>query len=240
MKTLAIVGAGPGLGLSIAKTFGQHDFRVALIARNQEKLDTYVQQLRELHIEAAAFPAEIFHTPQLEAALTSVKETFGPVDVLEYSPVSSPTEVAPVVDVTPENALLQFRHQVLGAVTSVRAVLPDMRAQGSGALFFTTGTSAITPNPFFGNVGIAMSGLRNYAYSLNQALAPSGIYVGTLSIGIFITKGDPEKDPDLIAARIYEMCEKRDHVEETFPSGIAQASPDVNEQLTEIVELQKN
>ena len=238
MKTLAIVGAGPGLGLSIAKTFGQHDFRVALIARNQEKLETYVQQLRELHIEAAAFPADLLHASQLEAALTSVKETFGPVDVLEYSPIPSPTELAPVVDVTPENALLQFRHQVLGAVTSVRAVLPDMLARGSGALFFTTGLSAVTPNPFFGNVGIAMSGLRNYAYSLNQALAPSGIYAGTLSIGIFMTKGDPEKDPDLVAARIYQMCEQRDHVEETFPRDLAQATTDVGK-LAEMVESQK-
>src|SRR5690242_16634783 len=103
MKTLAIVGAGPLLGLSIAKTFGQHDFRVALIARNQEKLDTYVQELHELHIEAAAFPADLLQAPQLEAALISVKETFGPVDVLEYSPVPSLTELASVLDVTPEN-----------------------------------------------------------------------------------------------------------------------------------------
>ena len=239
MKTLAIVGAGPGLGLSIAKTFGQHDFRVALIARNQEKLDTYVQQLRELHIEAAAFPADVSNALQLEAALTSVTEAFGPVDVLEYSPVPSTTEVAPVLDVTPENALLQFRYQVLGAITSVRAVLPDMLARGNGALFFTTGLSAITPMPFLGNAGIAMSGLRNYVYSLNAALAPKGIYAGTLSIGTLITKGDPEKDPDIIAVRIYEMCKKRDHVEETFPSGIMQASPDVNEQLTKMVESQK-
>ena len=53
MKTLAIVGAGPGLGLSLAKTFGQQDYRIALIARSQEKLDSYVQQLQDLHIEAA-------------------------------------------------------------------------------------------------------------------------------------------------------------------------------------------
>jgi NAD(P)-dependent dehydrogenase (short-subunit alcohol dehydrogenase family) len=128
---------------------------------------------------------------------------------------------------------------VLGAIASVRAVLPDMLTRGSGALFFTSGLSAITPMPFLGNAGIAMSGLRNYAYSLNQALADRGIYAGTLCIGTLITKGDPEKDPDLIAARIYQMCEQRDHVEETFPSGIVQASPDVHEQLTEVVEAQK-
>ena len=34
MKTIAIVGAGEGLGMSIAKKFGHNGFRVALIARN--------------------------------------------------------------------------------------------------------------------------------------------------------------------------------------------------------------
>lgn len=239
MKTLAIVGAGPLLGLSLAKKFGLHDFRIALIARNQEKLDMYVRDLRALQIEAAGFSADVLNTSQLEAALIRVKETFGPVDMLEYSPTPSFTEVASVLDVTQENATLQFGYQVLGAITSVRAVLPDMLARGNGTLFFSTGLSAITPVPFLGNVGIAMSGLRNYVYSLHQALAPSGIYVGTLSIGTLITKGDPEKDPDTIAARIYDMCEQRDHIEETFPRDIVQASTDVHEQLTEMVALQK-
>lgn len=239
MKTLAIVGAGPLLGLSLAKTFGQHDFHVALIARNQEKLDAYVQELRALQIEAAGFVADVLNASQLEAALVRVKETFGPVDMLEYSPTPSFSEIASVLDVTRENAASQFSYQVLGAITSIRAVLPDMLARGNGTIFFATGLSAVTPIPFLGNVGIAMSGLRNYAHSLHQALAPSGIYVGILPIGIQITKGDPENDPDIIAARIYDMCEQRDHVEETFPRDTVQVSTNVREQLTEMVESQK-
>ncbi len=228
MKTLAIVGAGPGLGLSLAKTFGQHEYRVALIARSQEKLDTYVQQLQALHIEAAGFAADVMNASQLEAALARVKKTLGPVDMLEYSPLPSWTAEpssapASVLDVTPSNAISQFQMSVLGAITSVKAVLPDMLTRGSGAIFFTTGLSAIVPLPFLGNAGIAMAGLRNYAYNLHEALADRGIYVGTLCIGIQITKGDPQNDPDLIAVRIYKMCEQCDRVEETFPRDIAQA-----------------
>lgn len=227
VKTLAIVGAGPGLGLSLAKTFGQHDYRVALIARSQEKLDSYVQQFQALHIEAVGYTADVMNTSQLQAALARVKETLGPVDMLEYSPLPNWTEQpasapVPVLDVTPSNATSQFQMSVLGAITSVKAVLPDMLTRGSGALFFTTGLSAIVPLPFLGNAGIAMAGLRNYAYTLHEALAPSGIYVGTLCIGAQITKGDPQNDPDRIAARIYEMCEQRDRVEETFPRDIVQ------------------
>lgn len=226
MKTLAIVGAGPGLGLSLAKIFGQHDFRVALIARNQEKLDSYVQELQALHIEAAGFAADVMNTPQLEAALAQVKKTLGPVDMLEYSPLASWTEPsfapASALDITPSNVISQFQMSVLGAITSVKAVLPDMLVREDGIIFFTSGLSSIMPLPSLSNVGIATSGLRNYAYNLHETLADRGIYVGTLCIGVGIAKGDPQNDPDLIAARIYEMCEQRDRVEETFPRDIVQ------------------
>lgn len=216
MKTIAIVGAGPGLGLSLAKIFGKHDYQVALIARNKDKLDIYVQELKDFGVIAAAFPADVLDQEALKNALTKVKETFGGVDVLEYSPVPV-TDVVPILDVTADNATLQFNHQVVGAITSVRAVLPEMMKQRSGAILFTTGMSAIKPVAMFGNVGLAMSALRNYAYALHDGVAEKGVYVGTLSIGIYMQKGHPENDQDLVAARIYDMCEKRDRVEETFP-----------------------
>lgn len=214
MKTFAIVGAGPGLGLSLAKTFGQHDFRVALIARNQEKLDTYVQQLREMHVEAAGFSADVLHTTQLEAALARVKETFGPVDVLEYSPTPSITDVASVLDVTPENAQFQFDYIVRGALAGVRAVLPDMLDKGDGGLIFTMGGASITPVPMMGNVGIAMAGLRNYVSNLHEALKSKGIYAGTMVISGWFKSTDPT--PDRIAASIYEVYEQRKQGERVF------------------------
>jgi len=216
VKTLAIVGAGPGLGLSLAKTFGEHEYRVALIARNQKKLDTYVQELRALHIESAGFSADVLHAPQLEAALISIKETFGPVDVLEYSSTPSINDVASVLDVTPENAQFQFNYHVRGAIACVRAVLPDMLAKGDGGFIFTVGRAAITPIPMMGNVGIAMGGLRNYVYNLHEVLKPKGIHAGTMSISGWFKSDDPKKTPDRIEARIYEMYAQREQVECTF------------------------
>jgi short-subunit dehydrogenase len=45
MPTLAIVGAGPGMGLAIARTFGARGFDVALLARTKDTLVTLVDQL---------------------------------------------------------------------------------------------------------------------------------------------------------------------------------------------------
>ena len=57
MPTIAIVGAGPGLGLAIARRFGREGFRVALVSRAESKLDALAARLAEDGIQAAGLPA---------------------------------------------------------------------------------------------------------------------------------------------------------------------------------------
>ncbi|MFL5828153.1 MAG: SDR family oxidoreductase [Thermoleophilaceae bacterium] len=86
-KTLALVGAGPGLGLALAKRFGAAGFQVALLARNPDKLDQLVAELGELGVTARPYVADVTDRPGLTAALAQVESDFGAIDVLEYSPV---------------------------------------------------------------------------------------------------------------------------------------------------------
>src|ERR1035437_9479268 len=53
VPTIAVVGAGPGLGLSVALVFGAQDFDVGLVARNQAKLAQLVAALGEKGVCAA-------------------------------------------------------------------------------------------------------------------------------------------------------------------------------------------
>lgn len=106
-KTLAIVGAGAGLGLAIAKLFGRNGFRVALIARNKAKLDILTPQLAALGIEAAGFAADLLDRPSLVEAFAQVTERYGAIDVLEYAPAPHTpvpgVEIAGALDATVEN-----------------------------------------------------------------------------------------------------------------------------------------
>ncbi len=103
MPTIAIVGAGTGLGLSIAKAFGSHGFSVALVSRTQARLDALAAELTDARIEAAGFVADVMDTASVAAAFDRIKERFGQVDVLEYSPaphnpvpgLSNPTPLEP-------------------------------------------------------------------------------------------------------------------------------------------------
>lgn len=218
MKTVAIIGAGPGLGLSIAKKFGANGFRVAAIARNPEKLALIVKELSELNIEARAFEADVTDLDGLKQALQAAKEAFGSIDVLEFSPYAGWDKFTSVLDTTPQSVSEQMNSYLLPAVLSVNEVLPDMMKNGSGAILFTTGISAMYPLPFVGNGGIIMSGVRNYAANLHNVLKEHGIYVGHLSIGTLIQAGTAG-DPDTIADVWYDMYEQRGLFEQVFPLG---------------------
>lgn len=224
MPTIAIVGAGPGMGLAIARTFGSHGFDVALIARTPDKLDVLVEQLGEEGIKAAAFPADVMDRPALAAALESATARFGALDVLEYSPaphspVAGLTLVSPSAS-TVDDLQPQVEYNLYGAVTATRAVLPTMREAGAGTLLFTTGGGSVNPNPMLGNVNAAAAALRNWVLNLHNELAGTGVYAAHVAISTWIgdnaPEGFPSATPEQIAPLYWDLYESRDRAEYVF------------------------
>ncbi|MEU9203496.1 SDR family NAD(P)-dependent oxidoreductase [Streptomyces sp. NPDC048332] len=217
MPTIAIVGAGPGLGLSIAKVFGSHGFDVALISRSKDKLDTLVAELAGSGVTAQGFPADVADPDGLTGALQAAVARFGRIDVLEFSPHAGLTMTAPQ-DVTLDNLRPQIDSLLYGAVAAVRTVLPGMLAAGSGTLLFTTGGGAIAPYPMLADANIAQAGQRNWALNLHNTLAEQGIYVANVAINLMIgtraqaPEGVPFRAPDEIALDYWDL-----HTERTRP-----------------------
>lgn len=57
--TIAIVGAGPGLGAAVARKFGREGFAVALIARNRTKLEALEKDLAADGVTARGYVADV-------------------------------------------------------------------------------------------------------------------------------------------------------------------------------------
>lgn len=226
MTTIAIVGAGPGLGLSIAREFGSHGFKVALISRTQSKLDSLAQQLGAEGIEARGFAADIMQRDTLVAALEQASAHFGGIDVLEFSPApSSPVpgvEMADILTTTVDNTSPQIEYYLYAAIAAARQVLPEMSARGSGALLFTTGAGSITPLPMMGNINAAAAALRNWAVNLHTPLREQGIHVAHIAIGVYIDSGSPETSPDTIAATYWDAYQSRDGAERVYTLEVTQ------------------
>jgi short-subunit dehydrogenase len=217
MSAIAIVGAGPGLGLSIAKLFGANGYDVALIARDEAKLSGLVNELEELDVSAAAFTADVTDGDALTAALGAAGARFGAIEVLEFSPYSGFVPTGPL-DVTAETLEQEVTMQLSGAVTATRAVAPAMLEAGRGTLLFTVGRGAISPVPILAALNAAQAGLRNWVHNLNGALADTGVYAGVVAIGVMIgetaPEGVPHLPPDEIAQVYWDLHTRRDRTEQ--------------------------
>ncbi|MFI5966428.1 SDR family NAD(P)-dependent oxidoreductase [Streptomyces asoensis] len=224
MPTIAVIGAGPGMGLAIARTFGSRGFDVALIARTKDKLQTLAEQLGQEGITAETFPADVLDRPSLIAALDAVKARFGGIDVLEYSPASH-TPVAGLTMAVPSEAAVdnlqpQIEYYLYGAITAARAVLPAMREAGAGTLLFTTGGGSLDPLPMLGNVNAAQAALRNWVINLDKELAGTGVHAAHVAINVWIggsgPEGFPTAEPEDIAPLYWDLHEDRDRSEAVF------------------------
>jgi NADP-dependent 3-hydroxy acid dehydrogenase YdfG len=220
MPVIAIVGAGPGLGRSIARRFGREGFTVALIARSAANLDRLAAELGASGIKAAGFAGDVLDRPSLTAALSAAADRLGPVDVLEYSPAAHGAPpgqaMTDVLSVTAENVQPQVEFYVYGAITAVRAVLGGMLERGHGTLLFTTGASSAVTMPPMGNVGIAGAGLRNYALALHAALADRGVYAAHVPLAVYLGSGGPETQPDTVAELYWDLYLSRDQPERLY------------------------
>ena len=196
--SIVIIGAGPNLGMAVARRFGREGLAVGLISRNQEKLDGLVAELADSGISAAAAAADIRDAAGLAAAIATLAAKLGPVEVLEYSPVPAPEFMKPILETTADDLRGPLEVSVLGPATAVQTVLPAMREAGHGTILFTTGTAFITRNPQRAGVGVSFSAEVAYAEMLHKVLVDEGIHVAHTAINGGIGPGK-DFEPDAIA-----------------------------------------
>jgi short-subunit dehydrogenase len=235
-KTIAIFGAGTGLGASVARRFGRDGFRAALVGRRPGPLDALVAELAAEGIEAAAFPADLTHTEGIPALVAAIMRRFGRIDVVEYAPLS-PSAFTPAAKLTVGALKDLVSLYLLTPVELVQAVLPQMLERGDGGILVGHGLSAVEGTPFMSGVGPVMAATRNYLYSLHGELADQGVYAGTLAVAAMIDRSEshqalaagqlsfdlpggvaiPTVDPDDLAEQYWNLLSKRDRVELVHP-----------------------
>lgn len=205
MPVIAIIGAGPGLGAAVARRFGREGFSVALISRNQSKLDAMAAELTAAGFTAVGYVADVLTPASLEGALARAGVELGPITALQYSPLPSRDYLKPVLEMTPELALEALRFSALGLIHAVRAVLPAMREAGSGSIVLINGGTSVKARADFAGTSVAFPAESAYGEMLHDALEGEGIRVSQLVIPGGIPQLQLANGIDGVADRIWGL-----------------------------------
>lgn len=177
-----VVGAGPGIGASVARRFAREGHAVGLVARTRTRLDTIVDELHGAGHQAFAATGDITDIGDVTRALDELTSTLGIPEVVCFSPLPEIGLIRPVLDTSAADVRDALALSVVGAAAVVQGVLPGMLRRGSGTLLFTTGGAAVRPSPQRAVSAIAYAGLTSYVDLLAQTLPEHGIRVGRVTI----------------------------------------------------------
>jgi len=237
-KTIAVFGAGPGMGRSVARRFGREGFRVALVARNRARLAAFTDELAGEGIEAAGFAADFADRGRLPGVVAAITDRFGPVDVLEYAPSGLDWLSRQVPVRAADAAAFEFPLDLLlrTPATLVGQLLPGMLERGDGAVLFGLPVTG-RPAPQAGNVAVAAAAARAYLHNLHADLAGTGVYAGLVQVAGLVGDSDAARfvtgnwdpgilpdplDPADLAAALWDLYRKRDRFEDVV--GLAAAA----------------
>jgi short-subunit dehydrogenase len=184
-RSIAVFGAGPGLGQAVARRYAQEGYTVILVARQQEPLATLARSLAGAGATAYAMTADLSDTNAIPALARQIRSTVGDLDAFYYAPTPSGGFI-PAASLTPQHARDFMPLSLYTLIALVQEFLPHMLEQGDGAILTAQGASSVRGLPYMSGPGLAQAAQRNYLQSLHAEVAEKGVYVGMLYIGVAI------------------------------------------------------
>jgi len=196
-----IVGAGSGLSASLARLFSREGMRVALAARNTEKLAALSAETG-----AQTFDCDAVDADQVAHLFDEVEARIGAPDVVVYN--ASGRLRGSLIELIPAEVEQTLRVSAFGGFLVARQAVQRMLPQGSGAILFTGASASVKGYAQSAPFAMGKFALRGLAQSMARELAPRGIHVAHFVIDGAIRnpgrtealdKPDSMLDPDAIA-----------------------------------------
>lgn len=192
--TAVIVGAGGGVGASMARAMGRAGHAVALLARDERRLTALGESLQAEGYTVGWTALDVADTAELTAAVTRFGGFSGRIDVLHFNAVAFRSTAT--TELTAADLLADLAVGTAALLTAVGAALPFMTS--GGVVLATGGGAADGPMSGAASLGVQKAALRNLVTALDRDLRAQGIRAASLTVNGTIAAGTPFA-PDRIA-----------------------------------------
>jgi NAD(P)-dependent dehydrogenase (short-subunit alcohol dehydrogenase family) len=210
-KVCVVAGVGPGTGAAISRRFADGGYRVAMLARDRDRLAALEGQIAR----SRGYAVDVTDAGAVTETLQRIRTDLGVPNVLVHNAVSG--HFGEFLDVKPEVLEQTFRTNVLSLLLLGQAVVPDMLASGGGAIVVTGNTSAWRGSAGFAGFAPSKAAQRILAESMARSLGPKGIHVAYVVVDAVIDvpwtrqafAGKPDEffaRPDAIAETVHHVA----------------------------------
>ena len=175
-----VTGLGEGTGGAAARRFAAGGFRVAMLARSEERLRRFEAELPE----SRGYVCDVADLERLVDAAKRVKDEMGPPKVVLHNAVGGGW--IRFLEADPTLLERNFRINTTALFYLCRAVVPDMIEGGGGVILVTGNTSAHrgkAHTPIFAPTKAAQ---RVLCQSMARDLGPKGIHVAYVTVDALI------------------------------------------------------
>jgi len=216
MARWLITGCSTGFGREIGHAALQDGHSVVVTARRAESVRDFVDEFGD---RAVALALDVTDSGQIAAAVAAAQQAFGGIDVLVNN--AGHGYLSAVEEGEDAEVRKLFDVNYFGSVDMIKAVLPAMRARGSGHIVnisSMTGLVANPPNAYYSSTKFALEAVTE---ALATEVRPLGIKVTAIEPGAFRTdwatrsmkeSGQPIADYADVAARKDLIKEFADHL----------------------------
>jgi short-subunit dehydrogenase len=184
-----VTGASSGIGRALAMRLGLLGYRVGLIARRREALESAAAGISRSGGQAVSAVADVSDRSQLRSAVAEIERSLGPADVMVANAgFGVPTQLDPLNTCEVEQTI---RVNLLGVIYSIEAVLPGMIARKKGHLLGVSSLGAFKGMPGESAYCASKAAVNAYMEGLRIALRSKGVVVTTVCPGFVDTPMTP-------------------------------------------------
>jgi NAD(P)H-dependent FMN reductase/NADP-dependent 3-hydroxy acid dehydrogenase YdfG len=198
MSGVIIVGAGPGIGASLATRAARDDLAVGVIARSEATVDAVLAAITDA--DALGVTADVTDEAGLRTALDEIVARFGPPELLVYN--AAVIRQDRIGELTARQQLDAWAVNVVGAITAVAHVAPAMIRAGGGTVLLTGGMPE--PAPEVTSLSLGKAGVRTLTVLLDKTYRSNGLHVATVTVADAVVPGGAF-DPDAIAEHYWRL-----------------------------------
>jgi short-subunit dehydrogenase len=207
--TCVITGVGPGTGAALVHRFAR-EYRVAMIARNAERLDALAAELDD----ARGYPCDVADEAALGRTLDAIDTDLGAPEVLIHNAVGG--AFGDFLATRPEVLRRNFEINTVALLQLAQRLAPAMIEAGRGAILVTGNTSTYRGKAHFAGFAPTKAAQRILAESIARSAGPKGVHVAYLAIDAVIDvpwtrKSMPDK-PDAFFCQPADIADEAWHI----------------------------